>query len=198
MMEATISEPIVLKDKAFESKAIAHLNLTVAILTVLQVVLMVITWLAIASLFSGKPPNSYRRMMEQAPDSLQEIFRKDQQEKRCGNARVIATGTLLGLAQALKLVYFGLVLVSLERDFSTMIDFTNLFQISSLGCLLGAFIAEVYYYFLTHMTIQSQAQQQPASELTKRQTQLGEVIICVVVFIVLVYAALDFTAYSTH
>ena len=43
MMGSTIAEPIMLKDPELESKAIAHLNLTVAILTVLQVVLMVIT-----------------------------------------------------------------------------------------------------------------------------------------------------------
>ena len=75
--DAAQADPIVFKDPEFKSPAVDSLNLTLAILTVLQVILIIVTWLGIVPLFSGKPPESYRRMMEQAPDSLQEIFQRD-------------------------------------------------------------------------------------------------------------------------
>ena len=62
--DAAQADPIVFKDPEFKSPAVDSLNLTLAILTVLQVILIIVTWLGIVPLFSGKPPESYRRMME--------------------------------------------------------------------------------------------------------------------------------------
>ena len=67
--------------------------------------------------------------------------------KACKNIRIIITCTMLILTQLLKLVYFSLILVDLYSSLNGMLTFTNLFEITSLYTLLGAFLSELYYWF---------------------------------------------------
>ena len=75
--------------------------------------------------------------------------------KACKNIRIIVTCTMLILTQLLKLVYFSLIMVDLYSSLGGMLTFTNLFEITSLYTLLGAFLSELYYWFQTFTSVHS-------------------------------------------
>jgi len=47
-----------------------HLNLTIAVLSAFQIILMIATLLALAKVFSGWPPKNYQTMIEQGPETM--------------------------------------------------------------------------------------------------------------------------------
>lgn len=145
-----------LKYPSQENEHLEHLNLCIAVLTVVQIFLMVVTGLALMQVWSGWPPKTYRNMIAQGgPETMQKVFEHEDRWRICGSIRrpTVVTCTLLLFSQLLKLVYFTLLMVGLFRNPEDVMLYENLFQITSLGTLLGAFIVEVAKWFKLYTSV---------------------------------------------
>ena len=86
---------------------------------------------------------------------MQKVFEHEDRWRICGSIRrpTVVTCTLLLFSQLLKLVYFTLLMVGLFRNPEDVMLYENLFQITSLGTLLGAFIVEVAKWFKLYTSV---------------------------------------------
>ena len=149
-----------------ENEHLEHLNLCIAVLTAVQIFLMIATWMALTPVCSGWPPKTYLNMIAQGPDSMQEVFENADRWRICGSIRrpTVVTCILLCISQLLKLVYFTLLMIGLFHNPEDVMLYANLFEITSLGTLLGAFIVEIAKWFKLYNSVSAQAEQQPQKE----------------------------------
>jgi len=75
-----------------------------------------------------------------------------------------------------------------------MIIYTQMFEISALGALFGAYMCELYFWAKTHSLVRAQAKQATQEEIEKRNTKRKECLICTAIVITFLFACLDFTS----
>lgn len=73
-----------------------------------------------------------------------------------------------------------------------------MFEIVSLGGLLGAFAGEFFYWLKIYATVVTQARQQSQLEIDRCYSLARKFVIIVIVVVSLIFAALGWTDYKAH